>query len=149
MLEDNTVEIPIDLLYELNDNLRFYIKMLKKQLKTKEDEETIEFYDYLIKDKEELYKITQGILNKTEQQGQMEVNQMTDNKLWDTVIEPKMDVEIIPNALGKKRGIKMYCHLDNGFRAEVEENNFDSIGTNYKKARQNLINKVRKGIKER
>lgn len=71
---------------------------------------------------------------------------MTDNKLWDKVIEPILEPELVLNLNGDKRGIKFSCTLESGLKKEVIENGSKNIGTNYKKARQKMIDEVRKAI---
>jgi hypothetical protein len=67
---------------------------------------------------------------------------MTDNKLWDKVIEPKMEVDLTKNKLGRKRGIKLKYRTEDTEFVAIEES-FNDVGTNYKKAKQMLINQVR------
>lgn len=68
---------------------------------------------------------------------------MTDNKLWDTIIEPNMNVNLVPTKNGRIRGIRINFVAMNGCLIEVEEIGTNNIGTNYKKARQKMIDKVR------
>lgn len=67
---------------------------------------------------------------------------MTDNKLWDTIINPIAIIELIESNKGLNRGVRItYPH--NKGSIVVEEIAFDDIGTNYKKARQSIIKEVR------
>lgn len=68
---------------------------------------------------------------------------MTDNKLWDTIIEPQMDVNLIPTKDGRVRGIRMSFYTTDGQLVEVIEKATNNIGTNFKKARQTMIDEVR------
>lgn len=68
---------------------------------------------------------------------------MTDNKLWDTIIEPNMNVNLVPAECGRIRGIRLNYITPDGVIVEVEEKGTNNIGTNFKKARQNMIDEVR------
>lgn len=72
---------------------------------------------------------------------------MTDNKLWDAIIEPAMNVDLIHSNAERLRGVKLCYALENGAIVEVVEKSTNNIGTNYKKARQKLIDNVRKAMR--
>ena len=76
---------------------------------------------------------------------------MTDNKLWDTIINPNADIEIIKSNNGLYRGIKISFMPSEIFSLNiktdkiiVERVEFNDIGTNYKKARLDMIKEIRK-----
>lgn len=67
---------------------------------------------------------------------------MTDNKLWDTIINPNADISLTLTSTGLLRGIRLsYKHKDK--LIVINESSFDDIGTNYKRARQSMIKEVR------
>lgn len=68
---------------------------------------------------------------------------MTDNKLWDIIIEPNMNVSLVPAESGRVRGIRISYITEDGVLIEVEEKGTNNIGTNFKKARQKMIDNVR------
>lgn len=68
---------------------------------------------------------------------------MTDNKLWDNIIDPGMKVNLVTNRLGRKRGIELKYITEDMTVFSVVEDSFNDVGTNYKKAKQRLINQVR------
>lgn len=68
---------------------------------------------------------------------------MTDNKLWDTIIEPNMNVNLVQICNGRIRGIKISYITEDGILIEEEEKGTNNIGTNFKKARQKIIDSVK------
>lgn len=76
---------------------------------------------------------------------------MTDNKLWDTIINLNADITIIKNNNGLDRGIKisftpseistLNIKIDTITIKIVE---FNEIGTNYKKSKLDMIKEIRK-----
>lgn len=77
---------------------------------------------------------------------------MTLNKLWDSIINPNANVELIESKNGLHRGIKISYTPSDELNTKdkktiiVEETESNNISTNYKNARMNMINEVKKII---
>lgn len=71
----------------------------------------------------------------------------TDNYIWDKVINPNMEMNLIPNKNGLCRGIVMSYDF-NDSRIIVEVKNEDNLGTNYKNARNQMIKAYKEYFKE-
>lgn len=74
------------------------------------------------------------------------------NKLWDSTINPNADVELIESKNGLHRGIRISYTPSDELNTKdkktiiIEEIESDNISTNYKKARMNMIDEVKKII---
>lgn len=73
---------------------------------------------------------------------------MTDNKIFDTILNPNMNIELIPTKEGLLRGV-LFKYSCEDKSLEVRETSTNNLGTNYKKGRQLLINEYRKQIKNK
>lgn len=71
----------------------------------------------------------------------------TDNYIWDNVINPNMNANLIQSKFGLNRGIRIEYNFD-GCGMIVEVNDSDNIGTNYKNARNEMIKLYKKRFKE-
>lgn len=80
---------------------------------------------------------------------------MTDNKLWDNIINPNADISLIENNNGLHRGIEISFTLSNKLGFDIDETpiivkrtDFNDLVTNYKKARVDIIKKVRRTLNQ-
>ena len=66
---------------------------------------------------------------------------MTQNKMWDTLINPNMEVELINTNNNLLRGVRFTFEYM-GHSIIVEDNKTDNLGTNYKSARMRMLEEV-------
>lgn len=65
----------------------------------------------------------------------------TQNKVWDGIINPNMEVELVKTNNDLMRGVRFTLDFM-GELVVVEETKTDNLGTNYKNARTKILDKV-------